>query len=76
MFVIFMHCWAFLTEHLTLARNKRAHSKQGRFSLQGRRSQFSTWGGGGGDLAPGGVGGSGAILPQKVLKSKCRPRKK
>ena len=31
-----------------------------------------------GGLVPGGkfVGGSGAILPQKILKSKCHPHKK
>ena len=36
---------------------------------------FNWGGGGGGGLRPGHefVGGSGAILPQKILKSKCRP---
>ena len=35
-------------------------------------------GGGGGGVAPRVrvCRGSGAILPQKILKSKCRPRKK
>ena len=46
---------------------------------QEQRSPFSTGGGGGGGgLAPGALvcRGSGAILRQKILKSKCRPRKK
>ena len=50
---------------------KAIHSKTG---MAGR---ILKWGGGG-CLCPGHefVGGSEAILPQKILKSKCRPRKK